>query len=101
MRAYDIELPVSAALLESATAFPRKRGRPSRAVVNFYSLAEVIPLLNSVQARALIRGVVNEVIWNADTGGIRIKLSWERWPVMCANCCTKKPDPSAVQNFGR
>jgi DNA invertase Pin-like site-specific DNA recombinase len=77
VRAYDIELAVRSALLEPATAFPKKRGRPSRAVVNLYSLAEVIPLLNPVQARALIRGVVNEVIWNADTGGIRIKLNWE------------------------
>ena len=77
IRAYDIEETVRFALMSPAGAFPRKRGRPGKDVRTLYALCQVIPLLDPESERALIRNVVQEVVWNAETSGVRILLNWE------------------------
>jgi len=77
IRAYDIEETVRFALMNPAGAFPRKRGRPGKDVRTLYALCQVIPLLDPASEQALIRNVVQEVVWNAETAGVRILLNWE------------------------
>jgi hypothetical protein len=62
--------------MSPASAFPRKRGRPGKDVLTLYALCQVIPLLDPASERALIRNVVQEVVWNAATTSIRILLNW-------------------------
>ena len=77
VRAFDIEEAVWSALMNPAKAFPRRRGRPGKDVLTLYALCQVIPLLEPRSERVLIRNVVQEVVWNAETRGIRIMLNWE------------------------
>ena len=74
VRASDIEEAVRSILIEPGRAFPRKRGRPTRAAVALYSLGQVLPLLDPNGERELVRKVVQEVVWNADSLGIRLTL---------------------------
>ena len=75
VRAYGIEETVRSVLLEPGDAFPRKRGRPTRAVATLYSLGQLMPLLDPAADRALIREVIQEVVWNPETDGIRLSLN--------------------------
>jgi len=74
VRAFDIEETVRSVLMEPARAFPHKRGRPTRAAVALYSLGQVLPLLDPNDERELIRRVVQEIAWNADSQGVRLAL---------------------------
>jgi hypothetical protein len=42
-----------------------------------YALCQVVPLLDPASEQALIRNVVQEVVWNAETASLRILLNWE------------------------
>ena len=74
VRAFDIEETVQSVLMEPGRAFPRGRGRPTRAAVTLSSLGQFLPLLDPNGERELIRQVVGEVVWNADTRSIRLSL---------------------------
>ncbi|MBK9168373.1 MAG: hypothetical protein IPM24_13010 [Bryobacterales bacterium] len=75
VRAFDIEETVRSVLMEPNRAFPLKRGRPARAAVTLHSLGQVLPLLDPNGEREVIRKVVQEVVWHADTRGIRLTLN--------------------------
>lgn len=75
VRAFDLEETVRSVLKEPACAFPRRRGRPTRAAVTLYSLGQILPLLDSKSEREFFREAVHEVTWNADTRGIRLTLN--------------------------
>lgn len=77
IRAYDIEETIRFAFMNPAGAFPRRRGRPGKDVRTLYALCQVIPLLDPASEHALIRNVVHEVVWNAETASLRIVLNWE------------------------
>jgi hypothetical protein len=75
VRAVGIEETVRSVLIEPGRAFPRRRGRPTRAAVTLYSLGQILPLLDPKAEREFLRDAVHEVIWNADTQGIRLTLN--------------------------
>jgi site-specific DNA recombinase len=75
VRAFDIEETVRSILTDPGQAFPRKRGRPTRAAASLYSLGQLLPLLELKGERAFIREVVQDVVWNADTRAIRLALN--------------------------
>lgn len=78
VRAFDIEQTVRSVPMEPDRAFPRKRGRPTRATVALYSIGQVLPLLDPNGERELVRKVVQAVAWNA----LRVsgsRSTWRRW----------------------
>jgi len=75
VRAVGIEETVRSVLMEPGRAFPRRRGRPTRAAVTLYSLGQILPLLDPKAEREFLREAVHEVTWNADTRGIRLTLN--------------------------
>ena len=86
VRAYEIEQLVWSVLREPSVAFPRPRGRPTRAMVTLYALGQFMPMLDPASERALVGSVVQEVIWNAEASGVQTLLKWDaltkayRWP---------------------
>jgi hypothetical protein len=75
VRAFDIEETVRSILTDPGQAFPRKRGRPTRAAAALYSLGQLLPLLEPKGERAFIWETVQDVVWNADTRAIRLALN--------------------------
>ena len=75
VRAHDIEERVRPILMEPGDVFQRRRGRPTEDTVTLYSLGQLMPLLDPVAERALIREVVQEIVWNAETSGVRFSLN--------------------------
>ena len=72
VRAYEIEQLVWSVLREPGVAFPRRRGRPARAMITLYSLGQFMPRLDPASERAL-------------AGRFR-KLSGMPTPVGCKPC---------------
>ena len=75
VRAFDVEETVRSVLMEPAHAFPRRRGRPTRAAVALHSLGQLLPLLDPRGEKEFVREVVQEVTWNADARGICLTLN--------------------------
>lgn len=71
VRAHEIEQ------LVWSVAFPRRRGRPARAMVTLYSLGQFMPMLDPASERALVGSVIQEVVWNAETSGVQTLLKWD------------------------
>jgi site-specific DNA recombinase len=90
VRAFDIEETVRSILTDPGQAFPRKRGRPTRAAAALYSLGQLLPLLEPKGERAFIREAVQDVVWNADTRAIRLALNLkalsEELPLVTSVC---------------
>lgn len=67
VRAIHIDETVRSVLKEPGSAFPSRRGRPTRPAVRPRSPGGSLPLLDPTAERKFLREAVREVIWNADT----------------------------------
>jgi len=75
VRVFEIEQQVESVFRHPGERLPMKRGRPPGAVVAIHVLGHVFPMLNPAVQQQIVALSVEELIWDADSGRIRVSFN--------------------------
>ena len=75
VRVFDIDRQVEAIFRNPAESLPPRRGRPPVWLAELHALSQVFPILNVTAQHRVVGDSVKEVIWNSDSGRIRISFN--------------------------
>jgi len=75
VRAYNIQRIVESVFFNPEKNVPLRRGRPSRGLVALRALGPIYRRLTLTAQKRLIEIAVKEVLWDAETGKIRVSFS--------------------------
>jgi len=75
VRVFDIDHQVEAIFRAPAEMLPPRRGRLPVWLAALHALSQVFPILNVTPQHRLVGEADNEVIWDCDSGRIRISFN--------------------------
>ena len=75
VRVFDIDHQVESIFRAPAESLPPRRGRPPVWLATIHALSQVFSILNVNAQHRLVGDAVKEVIWNSDSGRIRISFN--------------------------
>ena len=81
VRVFDIDHQVEAIFRNPAESLPTRRGRPPVWLSSIHALSQVFPILSVTAQNGLIGDAVKEVIWNSESG--RIRVSFNEGALVC------------------
>jgi DNA invertase Pin-like site-specific DNA recombinase len=75
VKVFDIQRIVESVFFHPEKNVPLRRGRPSRGLVALRALGPIYRMLTLTAQKRLLEVAVKEVVWNAETGRIRVSFS--------------------------
>ena len=75
VRVFDIDHQVESIFRAPAESLPPRRGRPPVWLAALHALSQVFPILNVTAQHRLVGDAVKDVIWNSDSGRLRISFN--------------------------